>query len=357
MPTFPCDECDETFTNMVKLRKHKLSGACVEMEKAIKTAREAAARVEETYKFDFFNDGKAAATIETDFWREPGFEGGHHSAGGLGSLGVRFLNLNAQQGIIVLKQGDLSTATEYFCSLVLQQLNVRCPTIRVLPLNDWRPAAAAASQVPFTVAGGGARLAEERTLSAGGVVQSFVSGFTLKDPRVDGLLKSAKGSTYLKEVGRIAAVDMLLNNFDRTPLIWDHEGNANNMMFTSQGVAAIDNATTGITNPEGVERYTARVKAAVVEAFSKDIDGVHSMRLFKYISKWIGRELEPSEKQHLQEGIADQSQAIAAYTNLTRSWENAFSTFSGASWGASGMEIVNLPFIQTVQNAFQAALT
>jgi hypothetical protein len=64
-----------------------------------------------------------------------------------GSLGVRFLNLNAQQGVIVLKQGDLSTATEYFCSLVLQQLNIRCPTIRVLSLDNWQKAVKAAAQV------------------------------------------------------------------------------------------------------------------------------------------------------------------------------------------------------------------
>ena len=42
--------------------------------------------------------------------------------------------------------------------------------------------------MPFTEAGGNAQLSDARTLSAGGVIQSFVSGFTLKDPRVDDLL-------------------------------------------------------------------------------------------------------------------------------------------------------------------------
>ena len=36
-------------------------------------------------------------------------------------------------------------------------------------------------------------------------------------------------------LGRIIAVDMLCNNFDRSPLIWNHEGNANNVLIRAVG--------------------------------------------------------------------------------------------------------------------------
>eukprot|EP00730_Choanoeca_flexa_P007447 TRINITY_DN12335_c0_g2_i3.p1 TRINITY_DN12335_c0_g2~~TRINITY_DN12335_c0_g2_i3.p1 ORF type:complete len:358 (+),score=70.58 TRINITY_DN12335_c0_g2_i3:118-1191(+) len=356
MPTFPCHECDGTFKNMVQLRNHRLSGQCEGMEKAIKEAHEAASRVVPKYEFDFFNEGVPAKTLNGAVWLEPGFEGGHHSAGGLGSLGVRFLNLKADRGVVVLKQGDLSTATEYFCSLVLCHLGIRCPRIRVLTNDEWRQAASAAAQVPFTEAGAGARLAEERTLSSGGVLQSFQPGFTLKDPRVKGLLTGKNGSDYLAAIGELAATDMLLNNFDRTPTIWDHEGNANNIMFSTAGVAAIDNATTGIKNEDGIARYTARVKAVVAEAKAQDHNGHHTQKLCTYISRWIERPLESTEIDALQRGMLDQARKIADYTQLARAWEEAFSTFSGASWGQSGMDVINLPFIQAVQQAFQEAV-
>ena len=62
------------------------------------------------------------------------------------------------------------------------------------------------------------------------------------------------GEAVLESIGAIIAMDMLLNNFDRTPFVWDHEGNANNIMFQRESTRAfaIDNTTAPITDDEGV---------------------------------------------------------------------------------------------------------
>ena len=70
----------------------------------------------------------------------------------------------------------------------------------------------------------------------------------------------------MQQLGSMMAVDMLVNNFDRSPLIWSHQGNANNFMFsqTPEGpvVVAIDNTTQAITHPDGRSRSVSRRRGA-----------------------------------------------------------------------------------------------
>ena len=127
------------------------------------------------------------------------------------------MNLVENGGVVVLKQGDLSTATEYFCSIVLADLGLACPEIRVLSLDEWQAAAKAASevgcfyhrpslqsfslmlsQVPFTVQGAGDTLSDDRNQGRGGVIQAFIPGFTMKDARVAQILKQASDSEAIR---------------------------------------------------------------------------------------------------------------------------------------------------------------
>lgn len=45
-------------------------------------------------------------------------------------------------------------------------------------------------------------------------------------------------ATRLREVGRILALDVLCNNGDRFPLIWDNRGNPGNVMISKDGEVA-----------------------------------------------------------------------------------------------------------------------
>eukprot|EP01052_Picozoa_sp_SAG31_P038575 SAG31_NODE_5180_length_2695_cov_2.182203_3_plen_231_part_01 len=42
---------------------------------------------------------------------------------------------------------------------------------------------------------------------------------------------SEKGKNWLQQIGRIIAVDVLINNSDRLPAVWDNDGNTENLMI------------------------------------------------------------------------------------------------------------------------------
>ena len=46
---------------------------------------------------------------------------------------------------------------------------------------------------------------------------------------------TGKSKSLLTQFGNLIAVDMLVNNFDRSPAIWTHEGNANNILIELVG--------------------------------------------------------------------------------------------------------------------------
>ena len=78
----------------------------------------------------------------------------------------------------------------------------------------------------------------------------------------------------LEALGRMFAVDMLVNNFDRAPLVHLHKGNANNLLYTADGgVVAIDQTSTAIKDGDGVKAYIERVVDAVKEAKVKATSG------------------------------------------------------------------------------------
>jgi hypothetical protein len=65
----------------------------------------------------------------------------------------------------------------------------------------------------------------------------FCRGVTLKHPDAAKALGGGdRGATeVLHTLGKLVCADMLVNNYDRTPAIWDHEGNANNILIDVRG--------------------------------------------------------------------------------------------------------------------------
>jgi len=76
-----------------------------------------------------------------------------------------------------------------------------------------------------------------------------------------------------REIGNIMAFDVFINNWDRLPLIWDHQGNIDNIMFSKDGsVKGIDQSVTGIyeaQKPEYLERVSALLEELTRIDFSK----------------------------------------------------------------------------------------
>eukprot|EP00933_Yihiella_yeosuensis_P044115 TRINITY_DN39200_c0_g2_i1.p1 TRINITY_DN39200_c0_g2~~TRINITY_DN39200_c0_g2_i1.p1 ORF type:complete len:495 (+),score=124.01 TRINITY_DN39200_c0_g2_i1:90-1574(+) len=85
------------------------------------------------------------------------------------------------------------------------------------------------------------------------------SEFTGEQAR-DALVRPAE--SLLKDLGRLGALDSVLNNNDRIPLpIWDKSGNLTNVMVTEGGASlvGIDNLVWPITDEAGAEKYLHRL--------------------------------------------------------------------------------------------------
>jgi len=84
---------------------------------------------------------------------------------------------------------------------------------------------------------------------------SFGANFkTLLKPNTEEAFKR------LKDIGKIIALDVLINNWDRFPIIWDaKEGNLDNLFFTLDShIVGIDQSVTSIVE-ENVGEYLERV--------------------------------------------------------------------------------------------------
>jgi len=120
------------------------------------------------------------------------------------------------------------------------------------------------------------------------LVMEFISGKSLVDMMHPSYVFGKKGEvslqgTYtLQEFAKITVYDAVINNWDRIPLIWDNEGNPENILFTKQKnitqqegdnliamqPVAIDNSVTSIDPTvfrENYEEYLDKVRYVINE--------------------------------------------------------------------------------------------
>jgi len=278
-PVIPCADCSMTFTNMVQLKRHKQSGACTESNMVAATP---SSIMLPPFVYNFEADG-VTAPIDTLALATLAVDGIHHSAGGLGSLGVFFLKLSGagNNGVIVLKQGARQSAGEFFCSLLYRGVGVPTPTMRVLSNQQLKVVAGSVGACPCTSPGAADKL--QYHTGNGAVLMEYSPGCTLKHPSVPPALGDAvSAGPILRGFGSVIAVDVMINNFDRAPFVWSHEGNANNIIIRIDGaesrVVAIDQYSTAITNPDGLEAYLTKVRESTAEALAGNTSGEYITR-------------------------------------------------------------------------------
>mmetsp|Transcript_38027 Transcript_38027/g.83512 ORF Transcript_38027/g.83512 Transcript_38027/m.83512 type:complete len:290 (+) Transcript_38027:1-870(+) len=78
---------------------------------------------------------------------------------------------------------------------------------------------------------------------------------------------------FWRGVGRLIALDALINNLDRVPLLWNNEGNTGNLLLLpgrgseEAQVLGIDQAVTAIVEGPGRDRYLQRLQKLASAAF------------------------------------------------------------------------------------------
>eukprot|EP01112_Ceratiomyxa_fruticulosa_P021773 TRINITY_DN778_c0_g1_i1.p1 TRINITY_DN778_c0_g1~~TRINITY_DN778_c0_g1_i1.p1 ORF type:complete len:406 (-),score=98.05 TRINITY_DN778_c0_g1_i1:57-1274(-) len=224
--------------------------------------------LESVYEFDF-NESSPASIDNLDWSKAIGFSG---SEGG--SEGVYFVQFE-DKSAIVLKCSSTVIA-DMFAQEISNFGDISTPTFRVVKMG--------VDEEFDTIKSTFERLDEKNALGLRGMykksldrpivmVMEFLKGDDLEHIGKEALfgknpnLLSKKGKEILFDIGRMSSYDVLINNWDRIPLMWSNEGNAGNIMFISDKKRnvhpiAIDNSLTCIdpTLTENYLEYLDKVK-------------------------------------------------------------------------------------------------
>jgi len=171
----------------------------------------------------------------------------------------------------------------------------------------------------------------------------------------------------LHQLGGMLLFDVLINNWDRLPLIWDNDGNGANFLFTfdesdsTYKVYAIDQAITTIKEDIGParEKYLDRVKELVADILNPEwspkkssLDPIRS-----YFEMITGYTISPEGLEWIREGMISLMEVVAR--RLTPKRLNAIyqevkniCIEDKEDIFASGLEAVDPHFVEEVIRTF-----
>lgn len=193
-----------------------------------------------------------------------------------GSGGVVMLQL--PEGAVCVKPLKGGAVAEHLASAIAAALAVRTAALRAVPYGV--PEFLAVKQACRS---GGQEAVRRATsgLEFLGVLE-FVPGVILQGPAALEVMTSLPAEDrrgIWMAVGRLVAVDAIINNVDRVPLLWNNDGNTSNIMVcTGSGdtmstgmrpaVVGIDQAVMAIRAGQGRDKYLARLRQLAALAFS-----------------------------------------------------------------------------------------
>lgn len=126
-------------------------------------------------------------------------------------------------------------------------------------------------------------------------------------------------------------------SFDRFPVIWQHKGNASNLMIerTPAGafrVHAIDQAVTRISDDANRAAYLDKVHACVAEARKGNCAGEHARRLRAFLEGAVDAKLADDAVAWLLQGVAEGADEIVSRGDdaLRRAAEETANAYAAA---------------------------
>jgi hypothetical protein len=120
------------------------------------------------------------------------------------------------------------------------------------------------------------------------------------------------------ELGRLTSFDVLTNNWDRLPLIWNNKGNGENIILCNDFVIGIDHTICSI-HPEDCkpqyDQYIEKVRCLVTELNGSPGPVLNKMREFilNCVGYDIGKEGELCVAQGLRDGIKVMVEKVRKY--------------------------------------------
>ena len=234
-------------------------------------AKEMAAAIRQKERMDHFR-GLSPADIGRIAWSSA--KGSQLIEGGSG--GVMLVDLGTS--CVALKPQGKAAASEMMAQHVADVLGVPVAHVRVVNraqdefqdiqaslkrfiCGDWR-------QAEFL----GVWEKEDGTTDLGilffGVLE-FAAGHVLMGTEGHDALQ-APAPKVMHQLGRICAMDVLINNLDRIPLpVWQNEGNLGNVIVLRDTVVGIDQQVNLVMPGSGLDKYLAKVAMLVADSSSE----------------------------------------------------------------------------------------
>ena len=203
----------------------------------------------------------------------------------------------------VVVKGTTTVVQEIFANLLYKELKINSPRFKIIQFTE-------GNQFYYMQ-----RVLEERVAKSGGskfkvqreinrpfiiVMEYFenIQDFYQMHPQLisEANYKSIINSPELLfEICKIIVADVIINNWDRLPIIWDNDGNAGNLLFqftkTNSNIdpkrvkiLAIDQAITPITNEKQYKMYQNKIIKLVEDLISpKHTEGSPSSKYRSFI--------------------------------------------------------------------------
>mmetsp|Transcript_41234 Transcript_41234/g.113728 ORF Transcript_41234/g.113728 Transcript_41234/m.113728 type:complete len:560 (-) Transcript_41234:186-1865(-) len=197
-----------------------------------------------------------------------------------GSGGCLLVELEGGQAIC-LKPQRMHAVAEFLAERVFRALDVRVASCRVLQWteDEFHDLTRSLLHAPVMIEGQEVKVRRVLTghtgTSAGGIelaveyvgVLEFLPGHGLIGMDAHNALAGEMAAQIYKGLGRICAVDAVINNLDRVPLpLWSNDGNLSNVMVSGGEAVAIDQQVNTIVEGPGRQAYLAKLRVLVEDS-------------------------------------------------------------------------------------------
>jgi len=243
-----------------------------------------------------------------------------HFVGG-GSGGVTLVDL--EDSCVVLKVQGRTAASELFAERVADVLQVPVAHVRIVRRGDAEFGEIRQTASQCTVFGvdelhcyrtffGVTRSRDDSGVLyefGGGVglfgVLEYVGGHALMGLDGNAAMRSP-ARELLRGLGRLCALDVIINNMDRMPLpVWQNEGNLGNVMVVegSSPVLGIDQQVNPVLKGPGLDSYVQKVARLVADSAPGGDPRAIVARLRTALLENCGAELADADAQQIVEGL------------------------------------------------------
>jgi hypothetical protein len=223
--------------------------------------------------------------------------------GGLGSTGVFVCRSNA--GTFVAKPTSARTAGEMYAATLAEKLGIRSAKMRMV--GDFQLQESLITKMRWAKSKAPSEKERLRSLRTQAMVLiEFVPGHALPACAM-AVLSGSHRTRIMYKMGLVILLDMVVNNFDRFPLVWTNDGNLDNIIISPGSehpeLCAIDHTLTCIRNADGLARYLAVLDKALSELSADQYGGVAMKRVRESFAIFTGVELTREDCNEICDGI------------------------------------------------------